>query len=72
MHRRESKQDQRDMLDTVSGWVAEARREVFDLKQELRPIIGRTAAGNIRRRGLGVGLFAVGVIVQTIANVAAI
>jgi hypothetical protein len=70
-HRRESKQDHRDMLDTVSGWVGEARREVFELKQQLRPIIGRAAAGNIRRRGLGVVLFAIGLIMQTVANVAA-
>ena len=35
-------------------------------------MIGRTAAGNIRRRGLGVALIAVGLIVQTIANIAAL
>jgi hypothetical protein len=35
------------------------------LRQELRPRIGRAAAGNIGRRGVGVGLFADGVIVQT-------
>jgi hypothetical protein len=51
LNRRESKRDDRDMLDTVSDWVAEARQEVFELKQELRPTIGRVAAGNIRRRG---------------------
>jgi|SoimicmetaTmtLPC_FD_contig_41_4233899_length_787_multi_3_in_0_out_0_2 hypothetical protein len=64
--------DHRAMTDEFSKWVAEARREVFDLEQKLRPMIGAAAAGNIRRRGIGVGLFALGLIVQTAANVAAL
>lgn len=64
--------DHRAMTDEFSRWVAEARREVFDLGQKLRPMIGVAAAGNIKRRGIGVGLFALGLIVQTAANVAAL
>jgi hypothetical protein len=64
--------DHRAMADEFSRWVAEARREVFDLEQKLRPMIGVAAAGNIKRRGIGVGLFALGLIVQTAANVAAL
>ena len=45
-HQDERKRHHRELLDTVAGWVAEARREVFDLREELRPMIGRAAHGN--------------------------
>jgi hypothetical protein len=64
--------DHRAMTDRFGEWIAEARREVFELEQRLRPMIGIAAAGNIRRRGLGVLLFAAGLLVQTAANVAAL
>jgi hypothetical protein len=64
--------DHRAMSDEFAKWVAEGRREVFDLEQKLRPMIGGAAAGNIKRRGIGVGLFALGLIIQMAANVAAL
>jgi hypothetical protein len=64
--------EHRELTDRFSGWIAEARREIFDLEQKLRPVIGAAAAGNIRRRVLGVGLFATGLLMQTIANVLAL
>jgi hypothetical protein len=60
------------LLDRVGGLVAEARRETFELREELRPLIGHTVAGSIGRRWLGVALFALGLVVQTVANVAAL
>lgn len=58
----------RALSDQAATWVAEARRETWELRQELRPLIGRVSAGNLRRRSWGVVLFAVGLIVQSIAN----
>jgi len=65
-------QDHREMTNRFAGWVAEARHEAFDLRNELRPLIGKAAAGNLWRRGIGVGLFALGVIVQMAANIASL
>jgi hypothetical protein len=65
-------QDHRAMTKDFAGWIAEARREVFDLRNELRPLIGKAAAGNLWQRAIGVGLFALGVVVQMIANLASL
>jgi hypothetical protein len=62
----------RAMSDTFAGWVGEARAEVHELREELRPLIGRTAAGNLRRRAVGVLLFAAGLTLQTAANLGAL
>ena len=64
--------EHRELTDRIGGWIAEVRREVFDLEQRLRPVIGSVAAGHIGRRALGVVLFAIGVLVQTVANFAAL
>ena len=39
---------------------------------ELRPLIGQAVAGSIGRRGVGVLLFAAGLVVQTAGNLAAL
>ena len=66
--------DHREMTDRFAEWVGEARDEVFALRSELRPLIGQAAAGDrdLRRRGIGVGLFALGVLVQMTANLASL
>jgi len=65
-------QAHRALDDRFGARFAELQREVFDLGQRLRPVIGAAAAGKVWRRALGVGLFAVGLILQTVANVAAL
>jgi hypothetical protein len=62
----------RELTARFAEWIAEARRETFELGQQLRPMIGRVAAGNVRRRASGVGLFAAGLIVQTAGNLMAL
>jgi hypothetical protein len=64
--------DHREMTDRFDESVGKARDEVADLRNELRPLIGQAAAGNLWRRGIGVGLFAVGVLVQMAANLASL
>ena len=62
------KRDHRAILDQVSGWVAEARLETWNLRQELRPLIGRAVAGNLGRRLFGLALFLAGLGLQTAGN----
>ena len=62
----------RALTDRFGERIAEVKREMFDLEQRLRPTIGMAAAGKVWRRGLGVVLFALGLTLQTIANVAAL
>jgi hypothetical protein len=62
----------RELADRFGEQLAEVQREVFDLGQRLRPVIGEAAAGQVWRRALGVVLFAIGLTLQTIANVAAL
>lgn len=50
----------------------QVQRDVFDLEQRLKAVIGVAAAGKVRRRALGAALFACGLIVQTVANFAAL
>ena len=57
-----------EILDRVAEWVGEARREVFDLRQEIRPLIGRAVAGRLWLRVIGVGAFLVGLGLQTAGN----
>ena len=64
------------------GWdVYDARRTLRNLSNrewlaehgQIPDLIGlAVAAGSIRRRAVGVGLFASGLIVQTVANIAAL
>lgn len=62
----------RALADRFGEQLAEVQREVFDLGQRLRPVIGEAAAGKVWRRALGVCLFALGLTLQTIANVASL
>ena len=62
----------RALTDQFGARIAEVQRQMFDLEQRLRPQIGAVAAGKVRRRVLGVVLFAIGLMLQTIANVAAL
>ena len=41
-------------------------------QRSLQALMAEVAAGNVLRRAIGVGLFAVGLIVQTIANIASL
>jgi len=61
-----------ELTGRFAEWIAEARRETFDLGQRLRPMIATVAAGNVRRRAAGVGLFAAGLILQTVGNLTAL
>ena len=67
--RKQEKEAHREMLDRVSKWVAEARHEVFELREELRPLIGEAVAGNLVRRGVGVAAFLAGLVLQTVGNI---
>ncbi|MBA2372133.1 MAG: hypothetical protein H0V71_10885 [Chloroflexi bacterium] len=62
----------REMTDRFAEWIAEARRETFDLGQALKGLIGTVAAGNVRRRVAGVALFGAGLFLQTVGNLAAL
>jgi len=62
----------REMTDRFAGWIAEARRETFDLGQAVKALIGNVAAGNVRRRVAGVALFGAGLVLQTAANLSAL
>ena len=58
--------------DHRPGWGMEARRDASDVRSGLMPMIGAAAAGNVRNRALGAALFAVGLVVQSVANVIAL
>jgi hypothetical protein len=63
----EARRTVRAMSDPQWGYREQAQRP-----RSLPALMAEVAAGNIKRRGLGVGLFACGLLVQTAANVAAL
>lgn len=65
-------QAHRELTDRAAALVGEARRETFDVGQDARTFAANVAAGNLRRRVLGVGLFIAGLLLQTAGNLAAL
>ena len=68
LKRREEKRRRR-ILTTTGSWVDHAQQEAYDLVQETRRTLGEAIGGRIWLRWVGLGVFALGLGVQTWGNV---